>query len=149
MFIDPNAKSPDEKYKMFIKVSSVRGKPKRNDRGPIPVRVTKHLPKAQYAFTSSDGIRWRLLSTQKANPGPKNDTAFSVFWDDRIDQYVQYTRVWMPAPEQVAYYRRTHKGYRPTFFKSAGRSPTTSFIGHQRKWHLNRTTSTGPNRRKA
>ena len=48
VFIDPNAKSPDEKYKMFIKVSPVRGKPKRNDRGPIPVRVTKQLPKAQY-----------------------------------------------------------------------------------------------------
>ena len=111
VFIDPNAKTPDEKYKMFIKISPVRGKPEKSDAGPIPVRVTKQLPKAQYAFASPDGIHWRLMSPKKVNAGPKNDTAYSVFWDERIHKYVQYSRVWQAAPEQVAYYKRTHKGY--------------------------------------
>ncbi len=111
VFIDPNARTRDEKYKMFIKISPVRGKPEESDDRPIPVRVTKQLPKAQYAFASTDGIHWRLMSPRKVNAGPKNDTAYSVFWDGRIDKYVQYSRVWQAAPEQVAYYKRTHKGY--------------------------------------
>ena len=78
VFIDPNARTPDEKYKMFIKVSPVSGKPQQSDEGPIPVRATKQLRKAQYAFASRDGIRWRLMSTKRANAGPKNDTADSV-----------------------------------------------------------------------
>ncbi len=111
VFIDSNSKTPNERYKMFIKVSPVSGKPERSDDGPIPVRVTKQLPKAQYAFASPDGIHWRLMSPKKVNAGPKNDTAYSVFWDERIGKYVQYSRVWQPAPEQVAYYKRTHQDY--------------------------------------
>jgi len=129
VFIDPNAKTPDEKYKMFIKISPVRGKAEKSDEGPIPVRVTKELPKAQYAFASSDGIHWRLMSPKKVNAGPKNDTAYSVFWDERIDKYVQYSRVWQPAPEQVAYYKRTHKGYagRANILQ-VGRATSDNFI---------------------
>jgi hypothetical protein len=93
VFIDSNAKTPDEKYKMFIKISPVHGKPAISDDGPIPVRVTEQLPKAQYAFASPDGIRWRLMSSKQAHAGPKNDTAYFVSRDDRIGKYVQYSRV--------------------------------------------------------
>jgi hypothetical protein len=134
VFIDPNAKTSDEKYKMFIKISPVRGKPEKNDEGPIPVRVTKQLGKAQYAFASPDGIRWRLMSSKKVNAGPKNDTAYSVFWDDRIGKYVQYSRVWEPAPEQVDYYKRTHEGYAGrTHIIEVGRATSDDFLNWSRE----------------
>ena len=129
VFIDPHAKNADEKYKMFIKISPVRGKPEENDDGPIPVQVTEQLPKAQYAFASPDGIRWRLMSPKRVNAGPKNDTAYSVFWDDRIGKYVQYSRVSTPAPAQVAYYRRTHEDYSGrTTVLGVGRTTSDNFL---------------------
>ncbi len=110
VFVDENAESPDEKYKMFVKISPVRGKPTRSDEGPIPVRVTKELPKGQYAFASADGIHWRLMVPKKMNPSA-SDTQFSLFWDERIGKYVQYTRVKPQDPAQIAYYKKHFKGY--------------------------------------
>ena len=83
VFIDRYAKSPDEKYKLIIKMTPVRSKP------PFKGRM---LPKGQYMFSSPDGIRWKLMSPKKVNPGA-SDTKFSVFWDDRVGKYVTYTRV--------------------------------------------------------
>ena len=129
VFLDPNAGRADEKYKMFIKISPVSGKPQKSGEGPIPVRVTEQLPKAQYAFASPDGIHWRLMSPKRVNAGPKNDTQYSVFWDGRINKYVQYSRVWDPAPKQVEYYRRTHQGYSGrTHILAVGRAVSDDFL---------------------
>ena len=108
VFIDPAARNEDEKYKMFVKVSPV-GQGGTEERGPVPDVPEKSLPKAQYAFVSPDGIRWRLWSTQKANKG-KNDTQFSVFWDEEIERYVQYSRVIHRDAADVDYYRRLYDG---------------------------------------
>jgi len=89
VFIDAAAKSPDEKYKMFIKMTPVAGK-------GTDIAGIKPLPrKGQYALCSPDGVHWKLMSDRKVNPGA-SDARFSVFWDERIEQYVAYTRVKPP-----------------------------------------------------
>jgi len=106
VFIDPHAKEPHEKYKLIIKMTPVRPMSGREKhlkqlkQWGVPVDLTpgdpvpadRTLPKGQYMFGSPDGIRWRLLSPKKVNPGA-SDTKFSVFWDERIGKYVSYTRV--------------------------------------------------------
>jgi len=86
VFIDPVAKSPDEKYKMFLHIYPWKG----GDYGDL-----KPLRKAQYPFCSPDGIRWKLMNPRRVN-GRAADTQFSVFWDQRVGQYVSYTRVKPP-----------------------------------------------------
>lgn len=86
VFIDPQAKRPEEKYKMIIKITPVY--PKSGKSMP----TSPKLPKGQYMFCSPDGIRWKLRSTQRVNPGA-SDSKFSVFWDDCIEKYVTYTRM--------------------------------------------------------
>ena len=129
VFIDPQAKNPDEKYKMFIKISPVRGQPEKSNDGPILVQVTKQLPKAQYAFASPDGIHWRLMSSKKVNAGPHNDTAYSVFWDDRIKKYVQYSRAKPIDRAQIAFYKKHFDGIegRKTVLK-IGRAVSDNFL---------------------
>ncbi len=109
VFLDPVAKNPDEKYKMFAKMTPVHGKITAGQAGDIPITSEQGLPKAQYAFGSPDGIRWHLLSPRKVNPG-KNDTQFSVFWDEEAEKYVQYTRVIHGDPGDKAYYKRLYGG---------------------------------------
>ncbi|MCP4643836.1 MAG: hypothetical protein GY851_25565 [bacterium] len=103
VFIDPVATSPETKYKMFVKISPV-GKGGTEDKGPIPVVGEKALKKGQYAFGSPDGIHWTLLKPEKVNPG-HDDTQFSVFWDECIGKYVQYTRIKVRNEPQVAHYK--------------------------------------------
>jgi hypothetical protein len=129
VFVDPNPRSPDEKYKMFAKMTPLRGKPGSGQSGPIPVKATKTLPKAQYAFVSPDGIRWRLLSPRKANAGSHNDTQFSVFWDNSINKYVQYTRVIHSDRAAATYYKDLYgnaKAMRKALLK-VGRSISDDF----------------------
>lgn len=106
-FIDPAARVPDERYKMFLKMTPV-GSGGTEERGPAREQGAKSLPKGQYAFGSPDGVRWHLLSEKKVNAGPHADTQFSVFRDDRIGKYVQYSRYRKTSPEQIAYYRRAY-----------------------------------------
>jgi len=122
-FVDPAAKSADERYKMFLKMTPV-GEGGTEERGPIPCKGTRSLPKAQYAFCSPDGIRWRLMSPGKVNAGGSNDTQYSVFWDEGIGKYVQYSRVKKSDPAQDDYYRSIYPGYEP----ETGR-PTVLFVG--------------------
>lgn len=113
VFIDPQAKRSEEKYKLIMKMTPVRSfsdsgiMDRRRDalnklkELGVPVDLTSNekvpdgsatLRKAQYMFSSPDGIRWTLMSTQKVNPGA-SDTHFSVFWDDHRGEYITYTRV--------------------------------------------------------
>ena len=89
VFIDPVARSPDERYKMILKSTPVRGTDEFQE---------KALPKGQYLFVSGDGIRWKLLRPRKINPGA-SDTKFSVFWDTESRRYVTYTRVKHQQPD--------------------------------------------------
>ena len=54
VFIDANTKDPDEKYKMFIKISPVRSQPKKSSDGPIPVQVTKQGQRTLSVLSSKD-----------------------------------------------------------------------------------------------
>ena len=89
VFIDPVARVPEERYKMILKATPVRGP------GELQQEA---LPKGQYLFASGDGVRWRLLSPRKVNPGA-SDTKFSVFWDAESRRYVTYTRVKHQQPD--------------------------------------------------
>ena len=109
VFLDPNARGDDDRYKMICKMTPV-GKGGTEDRGPEPERGMKSLPKGQYPLASADGIHWNFMSTEKINPSA-SDTQFSVFWDERIDKYVQYTRMKPKNPAQVEYYRRQYDGF--------------------------------------
>ncbi|MHB9109142.1 MAG: glycoside hydrolase family protein [Armatimonadota bacterium] len=46
-----------------------------------------------YAMTSPDGLRWTIAPDQPNPPEQMCDTQNMFFWDDRIAQYVGYTRV--------------------------------------------------------
>jgi len=132
---DPKAKRPDEKYKMFVKMTPV-GKGGTEQKGPIPRMGTKSLPKAQRAFASADAIHWRLLSTKKMNPGSSSDTQYSVFWDDRVGKYVQYTRIKVRNKPQMAYYKKLYDGYEGrTTDLHVGRAVSDDFL----KWSKEQT----------
>ena len=123
-FVDPAAKNAEEKYKTFLKLAPVGGGGT-EEKGPIPVRASRSLPeKAQYAFCSPDGIRWKLMSTKPVNAGPSNDTQYSVFRDGRIGKYVQYSRVRRPDPAMDEYYRSLYPNYEPKTGK-----PLILFVG--------------------
>lgn len=116
-FCDPGAHSPDGKYKMFAKLTPVAGHEQAPD----------SLPKGQYPFRSPDGIHWRLMNRRKVNPSA-SDTHFSVFWDERIGRYVQYTRV-KPADEAQTRYFQERFGVSdqvPT--RMVGRAESDDFL---------------------
>ena len=94
IFIDPNAKSLDEKYKMFAHYSAPKDPPE-----GVPVLRTGHYP-----MCSADGIHWRLMADEPKHAGA-NDTTYSVMWDEQIGKYVQYGRLKPLAPEQSAWYK--------------------------------------------
>lgn len=89
IFIDHQAKNPNERYKLIVKITPVRSQP------PFKGRM---MPKGQYMFTSPDGVRWTLRSPQKINPGA-SDTKFSIFRDGELGKYVSYTRVKHQQPD--------------------------------------------------
>ena len=127
VFIDPVAKSPDERYKMFIKIKKVEG--------PVASRLYpkgSFQPFGQYAFFSADGIHWKLATRNKVNPGG-SDTQFSIFWDDRIEKYVAYTRMKPKSRTQQEYYREIYGHLAPSFsfrsnVQSVGRAVSDDFI---------------------
>ncbi|MFH1742280.1 MAG: hypothetical protein ABIH23_25020 [bacterium] len=82
VFIDSHTDRSDEKYKMLLKMVSFE------ETGDNP----EILPWGQHLFTSPDGIHWKLKRPKTINPGAA-DAKFSMFWDDRISQYVLYTRM--------------------------------------------------------
>jgi len=129
VFIDPAARSPDEKYKMFAKMKGVSGKVVVGQEGDIPITTDKGLPKAQYSFGSPDGIHWRLLSTKKMN-SHHSDTQFSVFRDEELQKYVQYTRVIHGSDGAKDYYRKLYgdaKASRNVVLK-VGRAVSDDFL---------------------
>ena len=107
VFIDPNAKGPAEKYKMLLKISPISKDAQPDEEALQAIQAKGQLRKGQYAFTSPDGIHWKLVSDKRIPTG-HNDTQFSAFWDDRIDKYVAYTRMKPPNPAQVEHYQRTY-----------------------------------------
>ncbi len=125
VFVDPNAASPDEKYKMLVKISPIRRDPARPGEDSVAAGA-QMLEKGQYSFISGDGIHWKLLSPRKL-PLKHNDTHFSVFWDERIEQYVAYTRRRRQSPEQIAYYRKRYGFDGRTSVLTAGRIVSNDF----------------------
>ena len=125
VFIDPNAASADEKYKMLVKISPIRRDPSR-PAGDTSAEAARMLEKGQYSFISSDGIHWKLLSGEKLAV-KHNDTHFSVFWDERIEQYVAYTRRRRQSQEQIAYYRQRYGFDGRTSVLTAGRIVSDDF----------------------
>ena len=125
VFIDTDAPGPGEKYKMFVKISPIRDDPSRPHEEDPPADA-KMLAKGQYAFVSTDGIRWRLLSQERI-PVKHNDTQFSVFRDQRIGMYVAYTRRRRPSPAQIAYYRKRYGIDGRTVVLTAGRIVSRDF----------------------
>ena len=89
VFIDQGAADRNERYKLIIKITPVRSSP--------PFKGSM-LPKGQYLFASPDGIRWKLTSPKKINPGA-SDSKFSIFFDDKTGKYITYTRVKHQSPE--------------------------------------------------
>ena len=82
VFRDERA-SPDERYKLWAKFR------------PSDAQLAAGVDPGGglWAFHSSDGLRWQEYSGQ---PNPRMqwcDTQNVVFWDDRVEQYVGYTRV--------------------------------------------------------
>jgi hypothetical protein len=66
---------------MFVKLKPVQG---------YDPAATRMLDKGLYLAGAADGIRWKLLNTQRV-PTAHGDRGFSCFWDDRIGQYVAYS----------------------------------------------------------
>jgi hypothetical protein len=69
------------------------------------------------------------MRPKKVNAGPHNDTAYSVFWDDRIKKYVQYSRAKPIDRDQIEFYKKHFSGYegRRTVLK-VGRSVSDDFL---------------------
>lgn len=130
VFIDPNASSPEERYKLMVLLETSHG-----DGYQAPGRSLPKVRKGQYVFSSPDAIRWRLMRTDRVNPGA-NDTQFSVFWDERIAKYVAYGRIKREVPglrEYFEAYRRERYGDDPEFEglsreRSVGRMVSDDFI---------------------
>ena len=130
VFIDPHAKSPNEKYKLMALLETSHG-----DGYQPPGKSLPKVRKGQYAFSSPDGIRWSLMHKGRVNPGA-NDTQFSVFWDEAVGKYVSYTRVKREIPGLKEYYedyQRRRYGANPRFEglgreRSVGRMISDDFV---------------------
>jgi len=120
VFIYKNAKSPDERYKMTMKITPLMG----GDSKKAPT-----LTKGKYGFVSPDGIHWKLATGRLGTSG---DGIFAPFWDDRIGKYVAYSRVkTFNDPRQVRYYSE-HYGDRELAWRARllriGRSISDDFV---------------------
>jgi hypothetical protein len=115
VFIDPNAKSPAEKYKMVLGHLTPPRTPEEDDlRAPQPKASGFLFPRkgvearplraGHHVFSSPDGIRWKLMSQESIATGA-GDAKYSVAWDSRLGKYVQFSRIKPPDPEGAAFYR--------------------------------------------
>ena len=124
VFIDPNAQTPDEKYKMVLGHLTPPKTPEEDDPdNPQPARRPGYLyPRegveaeplraGKHVFSSPDGIHWKLM-TQRSIATGAGDAKYSVAWDARLGKYVQWTRIKPADPEGVQYYRKTFGMDRP------------------------------------
>lgn len=71
----------EERYKLWTKFR------------PTDDQVAQGIRPGLWAMHSPDGIHWREYPGQPNPSGVSCDTQNMFFWDDRIDQYVGYTRV--------------------------------------------------------
>ncbi len=84
VFIDPNAASPDEKYKMafgdFYRVYPYPGCPQHTSIS---------------GAVSADGVHWQSIDTPHGLlfPSGGTDTQNVCFWDPHLERYVAYCRV--------------------------------------------------------
>jgi len=117
IFIDPNAKSPDETYKGFFHYSAPKN----------PPAGAKVLRTGHYPMCSPDGIRWRLMATKPKHAGA-NDTTYSVMWDERIGRYVQYTRVKPLVPKQSDWYEKHFGREAYVNVRMVGRAESDDFV---------------------
>jgi len=123
VFIDANARSPEEKYKMVLGHLVPPAVPEEDDpEAPRPKPSGFLLPRkgldaqplrpGHHVFASPDGIHWRLMSRETIATGA-NDAKYSVAWDARLGKYVQWSRIKPADPEGVRYYRETFGVDRP------------------------------------
>jgi hypothetical protein len=70
-----------ERYKLWTKFQPTRDEEAAGSRGGL------------YAMHSADGLRWSIYPGQPSPPGQWSDTQNMLFWDQRLEQYVGYTRV--------------------------------------------------------
>ena len=80
VFRDDRA-SGAERYKLWSKFQ------------PTDAQITAGACPGLWAMYSSDGIHWQEYSGQPNPRDQKCDTQNMFFWDDRLEQYVGYTRV--------------------------------------------------------
>lgn len=115
VFIDPNAKSPSEKYKMVLGHLTPPKVPEEDDpAAPKPKPSGFLFPRkgveaeplrpGHHVFSSPDGIHWKLISQASIATGA-GDAKYSVAWDARLGKYVQFSRIKPPDPQGVAFYR--------------------------------------------
>lgn len=115
VFLDPNAKSPAEKYKMVLGHLTPPTMPEEDDPDAPPPQPSgfllprkgseaKPLRPGHHVFASPDGIHWKLMSQESIATGA-GDAKYSVAWDARLGKYVQFSRIKPRDPEGVAFYR--------------------------------------------
>lgn len=142
VFIDPNAGSPAEKYKMILSHMSAprrtAGQGDRPDYDPDE-RPTGFLypregveappiPTGRHVFSSPDGIHWTLLSQADITTGA-GDAKYSVTWDGRVGKYVQWTRIKPRNPKKVEYYREAFGVDRPDMnIRMIGRAESDNLL---------------------
>ena len=123
IFVDPNAKSPSQRYKMVVKLTPPAKDTSDSGLKPLPLR------KGKYGFTSPDGIRWTRVTGRLGTSG---DGGFRPFWDARVGSYVAYSRVkTFDDPRQKDYYRRVYNNRRTGWhsrFLRLGRSTSDDFL---------------------
>lgn len=80
VFRDEQA-SPSERYKLWTKFQ------------PTDDEINAGALPGLWAMHSPDGIHWEAYSDQPNPPDTMCDTQNILFWDDRLELYVGYTRV--------------------------------------------------------
>ena len=80
VFRDERA-APAERYKLWTKFQ------------PTDRQVAAGVEPGLWAMHSADGIHWQVYPGQPNPPDTMCDTQNMLFWDDRLDLYVGYTRV--------------------------------------------------------
>ncbi len=69
-----------ERYKLWTKFQ------------PTDTQISQGVRPGLWAMYSADGLAWQPYSDQPNPPDAMCDTQNTVFWDDRLDLYVGYTR---------------------------------------------------------
>ncbi len=107
--IDPSAKDPAQRYKAYVRITPVgRTATAFKKKGLGPEHEGRSsLPDGKYAFTSGDGIRWKLVRPEKVKTW-SGDTGFPAFWDDQYGQFVAYPRIKPKDQAQTDYYKKKY-----------------------------------------